>query len=182
MSPGLTRGLLVTGIVVGFEGLALGISLLVRGKDRISAIPTFIRGSLHIVFFSVAFYFFRRGFFDDDVSLMVLFLGFAGVTMAVEIAMQRSVRHVLSPAPMTQDLWQQTKVTKRQFLLRMTLAVGLILVTPAIVFTIVAPEVLAVYWWPVLIAIFCLVGFVFASRYWDSNEKKFGPPARTAKD
>lgn len=173
MSPGLTKGLLVSAIVFGVESLLIGVYFLFRADSRTRGIQSLLRGGFSVVFFSMAFYFFKRGFFDD-FSVMLLFLGSAAVPLVLEVVLHRSFRTVVSPEPMTREEWQKGKATKRQFVLVMTLAFGLVLVTPAIVFTIVAPEVLAVYWWPVFIVTLSLVGYVVALWYWNSNEKKFG--------
>jgi hypothetical protein len=174
MSPGFIKGLLVSIIVFGFETLLLAVYFLFRRDSRTMSVKYFVRGGVTVAVFSVAFVLFTQGFFLDDFSLLLLFMGYTVVSMTIEGIFARSFKKLISPEPITREKWQEGRSPKRQFVLIMTLAFAWILVTPAIVFTIVAPEVLPVYWWPILIVAVSLVGFVFALWYWNSNEKKFG--------
>jgi hypothetical protein len=180
MSPGFVKGLLVSIIVFGFETLLLAVYFLFRRDSRTVAAKYFVRGGVTVAVFSVAFLLFKQGFFLDDFSLFLLFVGYAGVSMAIEGLFARNLKTLVSPKPLTREHWQKTRTPKRQFVFIMSLAFGWILVTPAIVFTIVAPEVLPVYWWPILIVALSLVGFVFALRYWNSNEKRFGSETQSS--
>lgn len=174
MSPGFIKGLLVSIIVFGFETLLLAVYFLFRRGSRAAGTKYLARGGVTVAVFSLAFLLFKKGFLLDDFSLVLLFFGYVIVSMAIERAFARNFKTIVSPGPVTRENWQNKKTPKRQFVLIMTLACGWILVTPAIVFTIVAPEVLPVYWWPILIVALSLVGFVFALQHWNSNEKRFG--------
>jgi hypothetical protein len=173
LSPGFIKGLIVTFIVFGFLSLAWGVFYLFRADSRIKAAHAFLRGALSILLWSVAYYFFWRGFFHDFWAI-VLFLGFSGASALLEIVLIRKFKKAFQQQPMTDAVWQQKKTTKRQVILIITLMPGLVMLIPAIVFTIVAPEVFPLYWWAVLIVAFSLMGFVFGSREWNANETKFG--------
>lgn len=173
MSPGLIKGLVVTFIVFGFLSLIWGVFYLFRADSRAKAANVLLRGALSILLWSVAYYFFWRGFFHDFWGI-VLFLGFSSTSALLEIVLLRSLRGPLQQQPMTEVEWQQKRLTKRQVVLMMTLMPALFILITAIVFSIVAPEVFPLYWWAVFIVAFGLVGFVFGSREWNANETKFG--------
>lgn len=173
MSPGFIKGLLVTFIVFGFLSFAWGVFCLFRVGSRNTAAHALLRGALSILVWSVAYYFFWRGFFHDFVGIILL-LAFTTTAAVMDIVLLRKFKNVFRKPPLTEAVWQQKRVTKRQVILMMTLMPGFVMLITAIVFTIVAPEVIPLYWWPVFIVAFSLVGFVFASREWNANETKFG--------
>lgn len=149
--------------------------MLFHDKTRTRATKHFLSGALNAIVLSSALYLFTRGFLSSDLSLFLPIALAAGLSMALFAILNQRDGTVADSQPMTQEKWQNGKITKRQFVLFFTAVFGLVLVTPAIVFTVVAPEILPVYWWAAFIVMVALVGFVFATWNWNSNEKKFGP-------
>jgi hypothetical protein len=172
MSPGLIKGLLVSMIVFGLETLLLAVYYLFRRDSRATAVKYLVRAGMSLAVFSIAFLVFRPDFIVGDFSLSLVFMVYAVLTGVAEMILARNAKILIS-GPITREEWKKLKTTKRRFLLMVTLAGSWFLVTPAIVFTIVAPEVLPVYWWPILIVSLSVVGFVCGLWYWNSNEKRF---------
>jgi len=165
MSPGFIKGVLISGIVFGFESALLGVASLFSPSNRNKGVGSFLRGVLTITLFSVAFYLFRQGFVLDDVALMGVVLGSGVLAVAVELSLRRIRGSV--PSPINQK--RAKPVSKTQFLLFVTAGFAWILMTPAIVFTIVAPEVLPLYIWIILILLLAVGGFVTGLVYWNKN-------------
>lgn len=183
MSPGLIKGILVTGIVFGCESLLWAGYYWIRSRrssrdssTRHSMIRPgrhLARGGLLILLFAPAYYLFRVGVFNEFM-LIVVMLGFSMGGMLLEILFQGGPSKFFSKQPMTAEIWQQRKLTKRQAVLVGTLGVTLVALETAIVFTIVSPEVLALHWWFVLVLTVSLMGFGFALWQWNDWERKFG--------
>ncbi len=167
MSPGFIKGVLISGIAFGFETAILGVASLFRPRHRIKGVGSLLRGVLTITLFSVAFYLFRQGFVFNDFAFMGIVLGSGVLSIAVEVGLRRVRGSVLSPKPVKQKMSNQ--ISKLQFLLFVTLGFAWILLTPAIVFTIVAPEVLPLYAWIILILLLAVGGFVTGTVYWNKN-------------
>jgi hypothetical protein len=171
MSPGFVKGLLLTSVVFGLEGVVLGGVGFIFGRDTRRAVGLLVRSGITVIVFSCAFLLFRRGYFRDDFSLLFLFMGCMGLSIVVAKNLARTLGRERAIDQIPNDERQHKHITKRQFVLLVTLGFAWALVTPAIVFTIVAPEVLAVYWWLVLIVTAALLGFVVASRFWWARER-----------
>jgi hypothetical protein len=171
MSPGFVKGLLLTSVVFGLEGVVLGVVGFIFGRDTRRAVGLLVRSGITVIVFSCAFLLFRRGYFLDDFSLLLLFMGCMGLSIAIAKTFARTSGRERPIDQIPSEGRQHKHVTKRQFVVLVTLGFAWALVTPAIVFTIVAPEVLAVYWWPVLIVTAALIGFVVASRFWWAEEQ-----------
>ena len=176
MSQGFIKGLLVSMIVFGLETLLLAVYLLLRRDNRLAGAKYLVRGGVTVALFTIVFLLLKPQFVLDDISLFLIFSGYTVLSVATEMVLARNFK-ILIAEPVTRESWQQRKTTKRQFVFIFTVAFSWILVTPAIVFTIVAPEVLPVYWWPILIISLGVVGFVCGLWYWNSNEKRFGSEA-----
>lgn len=182
MSPGLIKGILVTGIVFGCESLLwAGYYWIRHHRSRTESITRhsmiwpgrhLARGGLLILLFVPAYYLLTVGFFNEFM-LIALMLGYSMGGMLLEILFQGGPSKFFSKLPMTAEIWQQRKLTKRQFVLGGTLGVSFVTLETAIVFTIVSPEVLALHWWFVLVLAVSLLGFGYAVWQWIAWEKKF---------
>lgn len=183
MSPGLIRGILVTGIVFGCESLLWAVYYWVRyrrtsrdssARDSMTRPGKHLaRGGLLIVLFAPSYYLFMVGLFNEFMLILVM-LGFSISGMLLEILYYRGPSRFFSKQPMTPEIWRAKRITKRQAVLVATLGMSLVSLETAIVFTIVSPEVLALHWWFVLVLIASLIGFGFALWQWNDLEKKFG--------
>ena len=170
---GFVKGLLVTGIVFGVIQLLWAIYFLFRPKSRTRGIQSLLRGVFQIIVSSVALYFLRDVFLDD-FSLTFLLAGLSAMTLGLEVVLQRTFRTTLSSQALTAEEWNEREVSKTKFVLVTTLPLSSVVLITAIVFTIVAPEAVGLLWWIFLIVALSLVAFVFALRYWNENERKFG--------
>lgn len=182
MSPGLIKGILVTGIVFGCESLLWAGYYWIRYRRSSRESVTrhsmiwpgrhLARGGLLILLFVPAYYLFTLGLFNEFM-LIALMLGYSMGGMLLEILFQGGPSKFFSKQPLTAETWQQRKLTKRQFVLVATLGVSFVSLETAIVFTIVSPEVLALHWWFVLVLAVSLLGFGYAVWQWNAWEKKF---------
>ena len=180
MSSGFNRAFIVLWIVFGVESLLWGIFFLFRRNGRVRAIQSFLRGAFYIVYFSVAYYLFKRGFFQDqDISTVALLLGFSGTSLILEFVLAGGANRP-PPKPMTAAIWQQQKGNKFKFMLVTTLGVGIVALTTAIVFRIVSPEVLGLRWWVLITIATFLAGSLIGIFYWNSNERKYGKQSSPA--
>ena len=183
MSPGLIKGILVTGIVFGCESLLwAGYYWLRYRRSRDSSVRRgstrpgkhLARAGILILLFAPSYYLFRLGLFNEFMLVGVM-LGFSTGAMLLEILFREGGPSKFSPSsPMSAEIWQQRKLTKPQAVLIGTLGVALVALETAIVFIIVSPEVLALHWWLVLVLMTSLMGFAFAVWQWNDWEKKFG--------
>jgi len=188
MSPGLIKGIIVTGIVFGCESLLwAGYYWLryrrSRGVRHSSTSPGkhLARAALLILLFAPSYYLFTLELFNEFMMVVVM-LGFSTGGMLLEILFRGGgPSKFFSQQPMTAEIWQQRNLTKRQGVLVGTLGVSLVTVETAIVFIIVSPEVLAVYWWIVLVLMASLMGFGFALWQWNDWKKRFGPKTTLSK-
>lgn len=176
MSSGIIKGVLITGIVFGLESLLWGGLFLFR-KDRLRAAKSLGRAGLTILFSLLGYYLFSEGYFRDFsyTSALIFSMVCSAVVVLIEIALHRGFE-VRSSQPLTEIEWRQKKFTKRQFFLFLFSMFAPLpgVATPAIVFSLVAPEVLELHWWLVLIVTITLIYVVFALREWNAHETKFG--------
>jgi di/tricarboxylate transporter len=175
------RAIFIVGIVIGFQETCLGIYWLTK-RNRLMALRWLLRGTSSLVVFSFLLWWLLERSLDpwDDTRFWLLILSLGPLTLGIEAYLRVHIEHKPARSMFEQrsdwnpTAWKKTRISgKARFIAAHVLLFSLAMVVPAIVFSVVSPELLAPYWWPLIILTLGLIGFAAGNRQWSVNEKRF---------
>jgi hypothetical protein len=175
------KAFFVLGAVMGVEEIFFGIYLRLKQK-RINSMRWLLRGISSVIVFSFSLWFFQGRSLDlDDLEILAttalpLLLATFGIEAYLKVRGEGKPLSSLfeKPAPEGATTWIETrKMGKARFVAGISFVCGFFFLAPGVVFSIVAPELLRPYWWPIIILSFTIIGFVLGTVQWSANEKRF---------
>ncbi|MDQ1639985.1 MAG: hypothetical protein QOF62_3324 [Pyrinomonadaceae bacterium] len=174
------RAFFVVGMVMGGEEIVYSVYWAIK-KNRLLTLRWLLRGTSFLLVYAVSYWWLssRSGVLWDEPLFYILAFCPTVLTMASEVYLRVYVekKPVASmferPSGNNNDPESMKRLGKKRFVAGFALVFGLIMVCPAIVFSIVSPELLAFYWWPLIILILAFVGLLVGIKQWNSREKLF---------
>lgn len=175
------RAFFLVGIIMGFEEICFGVYWLTK-RNRLMALRWVLRGTSFLGVYSLLLWWLLERSLDpwNDIRFWILMLSLAPLTLGIEAFLRVHIEHKPLRSMFEQraddplPAWKETRgLGKTRFIGGYVLVFTLVTVMPAIVFSVVSPELLAPYWWPLIILVLGLIGFVVGNRQWSINEKKF---------
>ncbi len=174
------RAWFLLGMIVGVEEVCFS-AYWFWNRNRLMGYRWLLRGSCFLAVYSFLLWWLSSGSLDpwNDVRFWVLALSLAPVTIGIDALLRVLIEHkplrtMFSERPQPNiTSWKQTRmVGKLRFVRNYVLAFSLMVLTPAIVFSIAAPDLLHPYWWLLIVVGVALMAFLIGNRQWNINEKQ----------
>jgi hypothetical protein len=182
MWTSIFKAFFILGIVLGVEELFFSIYWRFFKHDNIMALRWLARGISLIVTFSLSLWLLTVKSLDpwnDFWVFAVAWLPMSIFTIAVEAYIKvRFENKALSslfekPPEPDPETWKQNRVCgKTRFMMNFGLVFALLMAHTALVFSIIAPDLLSPYWWPPVILMFSIIGVILGNAQWNANEKR----------
>lgn len=175
------RAFFVLGVVMGVEEIFLGIYFRFKQR-RIIGLRWLLRGISSVIVFSFSLWFFQRrslGLGDLEIlatTALPLLLATFGIEAYLKVRLKGKPLSTLveAPQPAQGTAWIKTRELGRlRFVAAFAFVAGFFFITPGLVFSMVAPELLRPYWWVIIVVLFTIIGFVVGTWQWNANEKSF---------
>jgi hypothetical protein len=174
------RAFFVFGMVMGGEEIVYGVYWAIK-KNRLMTLRWVLRGASFLLVYSLSYWWLssHTGDFWDEPLFYVLAFCPAALILAIEAYLRvyvekKPVSSMFEQPPENISDWERMQTLgKKRFVGSFALVFGLAMVCPAIVFSVVSPELLAFYWWPLIILMLALIGLIAGIKQWNSREKLF---------